>query len=148
MQLTPWRPFQDMDDVFGRYARMLNKAFPSPGDEGGSSAAWAPSADISENKKEYTIRAELPEVEKNDIHVTVKNGALTIEGERKHQEEEEGETFHRIESMYGRFSRSFVLPSNVDESKIKADCKDGVLRVHLPKSNESESTGATKIEIA
>lgn len=147
MQLKTRRPFQDLDDFFGRYARLFKSGFPGDG-ETSDDGAWSPSADISESKKEYTIKAELPDVDKSDIHVSVQDGALMIEGERKHQEEEEDETYHRVESFYGKFSRTFALPENVDETKIKADCKKGVLRVRLPKTKESEPKGAREISVS
>ena len=149
MRLTPWRPFQDMDDFLGRYERLFNNSLPGERDDGkGGINAWTPSADISETKNAYLIKTVLPDVEKSDIHVSVKDGALTIEGERKHQDEEEGETFHRVESFYGKFTRTFSLPENVNESKIKADCKNGVLRVHLPKAGDSEPKSATEIKVS
>jgi HSP20 family protein len=138
MQLTTWRPFQDTDDVFGRYMRLFNSRLPELLDKDGNHVAeWSPSADISETKKEYLIKTDLPDVEKSDIQVSVNDGMLTIDGERKNRKEEEDETYHRVESFYGKFSRTFTLPDNVDEAKIGADCKNGVLRVHLPKTKES-----------
>ena len=94
---------------------------------------WRPSVDISETNEHYLIKAELPEVEKDDVDVAIENGVLTISGERHYEKEEETETKHRIESMYGRFSRSFTLPSDADEAKISAQAKNGVLKVRIPK---------------
>lgn len=138
MQLTTWHPFHELDDFFGRNTRMFNTRMPKLFDKEESGfAEWSPSADISETKKEYLIMAELPGVEKSDIHVSLNERALTIEGENKRHKEEEGETLHRVESFYGKFSRTFVMPENIDESKIKAECKNGMLKVHLPKRKES-----------
>jgi HSP20 family protein len=100
---------------------------------------WRPTADISESKKHYMIKAELPEVEKDDVHVSVENGMLTISGERRHERDEETETQHRIERMYGKFSRSFKLPPDIDESAISAETRNGVLKVKLPKTKQTES---------
>ena len=108
---------------------------------------WTPRTDITETKKKYIVKADLPEVEKEDMHVSVKDGALLIEGERRQHNEEEDEKFHRIESMYGKFSRMFTLPPNVDEAHIKAKAKDGVLRVHIPKLSESEPAEEKEVKI-
>lgn len=148
MQIRPWHPLRDLDDAFNRYAHFFKGGFANRNDDdGNASGVWMPSADISESRREYLIKAELPDVESSDIHVTVKNGALTIEGERKHRDEEEGETWHRVESYYGRFARAFALPSDADESKIQAECKRGVLRVHIPKTKESKTDVSREIMI-
>ena len=148
MDLKPWRPLQDVDDLFSRYTRLLNNRLPAMFDENGNGRdQWAPSADISETKKEYLIKADLPDVEKSDIHVCVDNGRLVIEGERKHREEEKDETVHRIESFYGKFYRSFSLPDNVDTANIKADCRKGVLRVHVPKIEAAKPKPAIEVKV-
>ena len=133
MNLVNWTPFDDMDSLFDRYFGRMNRL---PGRAGESQLAdldWRPSADISETKSHYVIKAQLPEVEKEDVHVAVENGVLTISGERKFKQEEESETQHRIESMYGRFSRSFTLPQDADESAISAKSRKGILKVRIPK---------------
>lgn len=148
MQITTWKPFQEMENFFSRYSPHFDMRLGSSFDEDGHNIAeWSPSADISETKKEYLVKAELPEVDKKDIHVSVSEGTLKIEGERKHSQEEEDETYHRVESFYGKFSRSFVLPADADESKIKADAKNGVLRVHLPKTDVPAVEKAAEIEV-
>lgn len=86
-------------------------------------------------------------VDKSDVHVTVNNGALTIKGEHKHQKEDEDETLHRVESFHGTFARTFTLPDNVDQSKIRAESKDGVLKVYLPKSKQSAAKPSQEIRI-
>lgn len=149
MQITTWKPFQEMEDFFRQYSPKFDLRASTLFDKDGHNIAeWTPSADISETKKEYLVKAELPDVDKENIHVAAHEGTLTIEGERKHTNEEEGETYHRVESVYGKFSRSFVLPTNIDESGIKAECKKGVLRVHLPKTKESPVEKSREIEIA
>ena len=148
MQLTTWRPFQEMDDFFGNNARLFNMRMPALfGREGEGFTDWSPTADISETKKEFLIKAELPGVEKADIHVSINNGMLTIEGENKRQVEKDEETFHRVESFYGKFSRTFMVPDNIDESKIKAESKNGVLKVHLPKRKETAPQLSKEITI-
>jgi HSP20 family protein len=104
-----------------------------PGGDGGNKLEWAPSADISETEKEYLIRAELPAVKKEDVQVTFDDGMITIKGERKQQKEDKNEKYHRTESFYGAFERSFSLPDNVNADAIRCESKDGILTVHIPK---------------
>jgi HSP20 family protein len=137
MSLIKWQPFGDFDDAFNRMMPGLFARTSRIGSENGGKFAWAPSADISETDSEYLIRAELPAVRKEDVKVTLEEGMLTIHGERKEEKESKGEKFHRIESFRGTFSRSFSVPDNIDELAIRADSKDGVLTVHLPKSKAS-----------
>jgi HSP20 family protein len=98
---------------------------------------WAPLVDIVEDDKEYLIKVELPEVHKDDVKVTVEGGTLTISGERKGEKEEKGRKFHRVERYYGRFERSFTIPDDAEADNVKAEFKDGVLRVHLAKSEKA-----------
>jgi HSP20 family protein len=98
---------------------------------------WAPSVDISEDDKEWLVNAELPEVKKEDVKVTVENGVLTIRGERKFEKEEKDKKYHRIERSYGNFLRSFSIPDASDATRVHAEFKDGVLKVHLPKSEKA-----------
>lgn len=139
MNIVSWSPFREMDDFFGRYRQMANRMASDGGEaEVGTRFDWRPVADISESKKEYLIKAELPEVERKDVHVSVDGGMVTIRGERKMDKEDEDATQHRVESYYGSFSRSFALPDNVDPEKISAETKNGVLKVHLPKTKEAQ----------
>jgi len=93
--------------------------------------------DIAEDDKEYVITAELPEIKKEGVKVTVESGVLTISGERKFEKEEKGKKYHRIERAYGSFVRSFTVPDDADGSKVSAEFKEGVLRVHMPKSEKA-----------
>jgi len=95
-----------------------------------------PTVDISESDTEYLIKAELPEVKKEDVKVTVENGVLTLQGERRQEKEEKGKKYHRVERSYGNFARSFTLPESVDEGAVKAEYKDGMLNLHLPKTEK------------
>jgi HSP20 family protein len=99
---------------------------------------WAPLVDILEHDKEYLIKAELPEVKNDDIKVTVQDDVLTITGERTLEKEEKGRKYHRVERAYGRFARSFTLPEDADGNMVAAEFKDGVLKVHLPKSERAK----------
>ena len=101
-------------------------------------ADWVPSVDITEDNKEYLIKAEIPEVNKNDVRVTVQEGVLTIQGERRQEKEEKDKRLHRVERAYGTFVRSFSLPEDVAEENVKAEFKDGMLWVHLPKTEKAK----------
>ncbi len=147
MQLTTWRPFREIDDVFRRYASNLDVRLPSASSDASASSVWEPSADISETNEEYLVNAVLPGVEKEDIQVNLNENMLTISGNRKHQSENKEEKIHRIESFYGSFSRTFSLPADVDSEKLKAKYSNGVLSVHLPKLQTEKATSARKIPI-
>jgi HSP20 family protein len=110
-------------------------------------ADWTPSVDISETDGEYQIKAEIPDVKKEDVKVTLEDGVLTIQGERKQEKEEKGKKFHRIERSYGSFVRTFSLPDVIDEEKVKAEFKDGVLNLHLPKSEKAKPK-AIEVKVA
>jgi HSP20 family protein len=133
MSLLRWDPFGEM-------YRMLGQAhLPRLAEGEAGKGGWLPSTDISETDKEYTIRAALPAVKKEDIHVTLDNGMLTIRGERKQRQEDKNEKFHRVESVYGAFERSFALPENVNEEGITSESKEGVLTIHIPKAQRPEA---------
>jgi HSP20 family protein len=136
MSIVRWEPFGEIDSLFNRLMPTLFNRWPSSriASGNGGGIQWAPSADISETDKEYLIRAELPAVKKEDVTVTVDDGMITIEGERKQQKEDKNEKMHRVESFYGHFTRSFSLPDSVDENAIRCESKDGVLTVHIPKA--------------
>ncbi|MDP2325610.1 MAG: Hsp20/alpha crystallin family protein [Gammaproteobacteria bacterium] len=135
MTLVNWSPLRELDDLFNQYGRIMGRsATPSAGTGNGSVVEWRPVANISETAESYLIKAELPEVAKKDIDVSVHEGVITIRGERRLENQKDDEKHHRIESFYGSFARSFTLPPDVDESKIQAESKDGVLTVRLPKT--------------
>ena len=143
MNITRWEPFREVEEVLRQYSPFFNRAMRRPGAEAGE---WTPVADISETDKEYVIKAELPEVKKEDVKVTLDNGVITISGERKHQKEQKDANEIRIESFYGTFSRSFSLPENIDAKGIRAETNDGVLRVKIPKT-EAAAAKAVSIEV-
>jgi len=99
---------------------------------------WTPLVDISEDAQEYLIKAELPEVRKEDVKVTAEAGTLTIMGERKFEKEVSGKKFHRVERAYGSFGRSFSFPDDASPEKVSAEFKDGVLTVHLTKNAKAK----------
>ena len=134
MTLIRWEPFRDLDDVFARYSPFFGRLASArqSGDQA-DAPAWMPVANISETEAEYLIKAELPEVSKDDVKVTVDEGIITITGERRKEAEHKDEKVHRIESVYGSFSRSFRLPEDAEIDAIKAESKNGVLKVRVPK---------------
>ena len=99
---------------------------------------WSPLVDITEDDKEYLVKAEIPEMKKEDIKINIHDDVLTVSGDRKYEKEEKGKKFHRVERAYGSFMRSFALPENADGSKISAEYKDGMLKIHLPKSEQAK----------
>ena len=137
MSLVRWDPFANLDDVFARMPSLLGR-WPRWAGDDEVSAKWAPTVDISETDMEYLLKAQLPAVKKEDVHVTFDDGMLTISGERKQEKEEKGEKFHRIESLHGSFTRSFSLPEAIDGAGIRAEAKDGVITIHVPKSKAEE----------
>jgi HSP20 family protein len=133
MNLTRWEPFKDADEFFRTYSPSFFGRWRLPGEVASKDLQWSPAADISETDKEYLVKAELPGVKREDVKVTLEDGVLTIEGERKFEKEDKNEKSHRIERFYGNFSRSFTLPDNADAANVRAESKDGVLNVHIPK---------------
>ena len=139
--LTRWDPFKEMEETQNRLARIFGlkpARLPNGDKESMTITEWAPSVDISEDAKEWLVKADLPEVKKEDVKVSVENGLLTITGERKFEKEEKDKKYRRIERSYGNFLRSFTLPDAADGSKVNAEFKDGVLKVHLPKSEKAK----------
>lgn len=137
MSIVQWDPFRELEEMSTRLNRLFGRSLPTlaQGDKDAMAMIdWAPSVDIAETAEEYQIKAELPEVKKEDVKVSVDNGMLRIEGERKHEKEEKGKKWHRVERSYGSFLRTFTVPDNADATKVSAEFKKGVLSVHLPKS--------------
>ena len=145
MNVIRWEPFGGLDDVFNRFPNMFDRWARLAG-SGEKGVGWSPSVDISETEQEYLIRASLPAVKKEDVNVTVEDGMLTVSGERRQQEERKDEKFHKIESFYGTFSRSFSLPEGTEPAAIRAESKDGVLTIHVPKI-KAEAKKPTTIKV-
>jgi HSP20 family protein len=136
MSLVKWAPLNNIESMFDNYVRSLG--WPLNGDQVLiSKDDWTPRVDISETDTELVIKADIPDVKKEDVKVSVEEGVLTIQGEKKQEREESGKKYHRIERFYGNFSRSFTLPSYVNEGKIEASFKNGVLQLHIPKTAQS-----------
>ena len=146
MSLIRWEPFSGIDDAFARMPSIFGR-WPRAFEGNGNRALdWAPSVDISETDTEYLIRAELPAVKKEDVRITLDEGLLTISGERRQKTEEKKEKMHRVETVYGKFSRSFTLPDNADAANIRAESKDGVITVHVAKT-KVEAKKPTEIKV-
>jgi HSP20 family protein len=139
MDLVPWRPFseeisslrREMDNLWNRFfgetplARRLTEE-------------WWPSADLSETKDSFIIKAELPGLDAKDVEVSISGNVLTLKGEKKKEEEEKDEHHYRAERYYGSFQRTFQLPANVKADKVEATFEKGVLKVTLPKVEEAK----------
>jgi HSP20 family protein len=139
--LIRWNPFRELEEIENRMETLFGPnplRINAPGrEETLVSTDWAPLVDITEDEKEYLIKADLPEMRKDDVKVTCEEGVLNITGERKIEREEKNRKYHRIEREHGRFLRSFTLPENADATKITADFKDGVLTLRLPKNEKA-----------
>lgn len=141
MSIVRWDPFRELEDMNTRLNRFFGHSTPPRGEAGKDAMTvfdWAPSVDIAETVEEFHIKAELPEVRKEDVRVSVDGGLLRIEGERKQEKEDKGRKYHRVERSYGSFLRTFTLPDNIDDTKVRADFKDGVLHVRLPKTEKAK----------
>ena len=147
MSIIRWEPFGATDDVFARMPSIFGRMPKGFDFNGNKTLDWAPSVDISETDTEFLVRAELPAVKKEDVRITVDDGMLTISGERKQKTEEKDEKLHRVESVYGKFSRSFTLPENTNVDTIRAESKDGVITVHVTKV-KSEPKKPTEIKVS
>jgi len=141
MTLMRWSPWQELEGMQRTLSRLLDEGGMSTSSEFGT---WMPAVDIRETDDALLVYAELPGIDKKDIHVDVHDGVLTISGERKYEKDVKEENVHRTERAYGRFSRSFSLPRTVDADKVDARLKDGVLEIRLPKT---ESAKPKAIEI-
>ena len=149
MNLVKWDLFRELEDVSNRLNRIFGRATArsEPNREMLATADWMPSVDISETDTAYLVKGEIPGVKKEDVKVTIQDGMLTIQGERKQEKEEKGKKFHRIERSYGSFARSFRVPDDADESKVKAEFKDGMINVTLPKSAKAK-TKAIEVSVS
>ena len=134
--LARWDPFRELDDLQKRLGTLYRRApvRQEGKEEALTVAEWVPVVDITEDDTEYVIKAELPDVKREDVKVTVEDGVLSLSGERTFQKEEKGKRYHRVERAYGRFLRTFTVPDDAEGSQVMAAFKDGMLAVHLPKS--------------
>jgi len=139
-----WEPFKELVNLQERLNKLFREAFPRTQEE--ATSVWTPPVDVFEKEDEIVLKVEIPEVDQNEIELKVEDNTLTIQGERKLEEGTTKEDYYRMERYYGKFSRSFSLPNTVDQNKIKATYKDGVLRIVLPKREETRPK-QIKIEV-
>jgi HSP20 family protein len=141
MNLVKLDPFVELEDVSKHLNRIFGRftARAEPDREVLAMADWAPTVDITETDSAYMIKGEIPGVNKEDVKVTIEDGMITMRGERKQEKEEKNKKFHRIERSYGSFMRSFRVPDDVDENAVKAEFKDGMINVTLPKSGKTKA---------
>jgi HSP20 family protein len=139
--LKRWNQLKDLEAFQHGLESLLGRSparWPEGQEEPMAVTEWSPLVDISEDDTEYRIKAELPEVKKEDVKVTAEEGTLTIMGERKFEKEEKSRKYHRVERAYGTFGRSFSLPDDASPAKVSAEFKDGVLTVHLVKDAKAK----------
>jgi HSP20 family protein len=143
MALIRWEPLKEIEELFGR-------SWPRPTIRTGQLLGvgdWNPRVDISENDGQYLVKADIPGVAKEDIKITVDNDVITIQGERKQEQEEENKHFHRVERFYGSFIRSFTLPDDADAAVLKAVAQEGQLTVTIPKKASAPSASAVQVPV-
>lgn len=135
MTLMRWSPWQELESMHRQLSRLLEE---TPVGLTGEAGEWVPTVDIRETDDALLLQVELPGIEKKDVHLEVRDGALTISGERRYEKDVKEENVHRIERAYGKFSRSFSLPGSVDAEKVDAKMKNGVLEIRLPKCESAK----------
>ncbi len=146
--VTRWDPFaefaglrREMDQIFGEFFGR------TPATMAATEGLWSPLVDVHETKDSFLLKAELPGVKPEDLQVSVEGDALTLKGERKRETEVKDGQYHRIERSFGRFERVVLLPSIVDQDRVKATYRDGVLEIQLPKKEEAKAK-EVKVEVA
>ncbi len=137
VNITRWDPFRNLSTLQEQMNRVFADSFRGRGDDS-VLTAWAPTVDIYETENELVLKADLPDINEEDLDVRVENNMLTIRGERKFEEKVSQDNYLRVERAYGSFSRSFALPNTVNTDAIKADYRNGVLTVEMPKRAESK----------
>ncbi len=133
-QLTRWDPFQQLAEMQREFDRILGRT-PANGDK---THPWVPVADIEQTKDALVLKFDLPGMKREDVSIEIDGRTLTISGERKEEKEDKHEGYYSRERLIGRFSRSFMLPENVDQSKVEATFRDGVLKITLPRPQEAK----------
>ena len=138
MAVIRWDPFRDLNTLQDRMNRLFEEANRGGrADEPTATTSWSPSVDVFETEESIVVKAEVPGVDPKEIELSLENNVLTLKGDRRFEKETKDENYHRIERSYGGFSRSFSIPALVEEAGIKADYKDGVLTIVLPKTQKT-----------
>ena len=140
MTLMRWSPWQELESMNRQLSRLLDDNENPIKKEAGQ---WMPSVDIRETEEAIVVEAELPGIDKKDVSLEVKDGVLTIAGERRYEKGVKEENVHRIERSYGSFTRSFSLPRNIDPEKVEASMKDGILEVRMAKRESAKARSVT-----
>ncbi len=145
MNLVRWNPLGEMTGMQNRINRMLNAPYWPAGrmDDDTVMGMWNPAVDLYEKDDHFVIKAELPGVDKKDIAIDLKDRVLTLSGERSYENEVKEENYYRRERSYGKFQRAFTLPADVDSDKIKAEFKDGLLQIEVPKPEQQKPKQVT-----
>ena len=138
MTITRWDPFRDLGLLQDRMNRLFDDAGRGWRADEPATTTWSPAVDIFETAGDIVVKAELPGMDRKDISLNLENNVLTLRGERRFEKETKEENYHRVERSYGGFSRSFSIPATVDEERIHADYKDGVLKILLPKKEQAK----------
>ncbi len=145
MNLVKWSPWREMPVLQNRFNRLFDDPFFRVGqmDDDAGMGLWNPAVDLYEKDEHFMIKAELPGVDKKDIQIDLQDRILTLSGERTYDNEVKEENYYRRERSYGKFQRAFTLPADVDSDKIKAEFKDGVLQIEVPKPEEKKAKQVT-----
>src|SRR4026209_1750420 len=142
-KVITWNPLKEMEEAQNRFNPFFSGGFPNRMGSGEihslAVADWSPEVDISQDDHGYLLKADLPEMKKDDVKVTVEDGILSVSGERKSEKEDHKKKFHRIERSFGTFRRIFTLPEDADSTKVTAEFRDGVLEVHVPTTTIAKS---------
>ena len=139
MNTSPrWTVSTDFKNLQNQLSRMFEPFSHVANDEDVVSGTWVPPIDVAETQEKILVRAEVPGMKQEDIQIEFENGLLTLRGERKLEKQEEGATYHRVERVYGKFSRAFTLPRSVDPERIAASYRDGILEIEVPKKEEAK----------
>ncbi|MCW8931587.1 MAG: Hsp20/alpha crystallin family protein [Gammaproteobacteria bacterium] len=136
MSLSIWDPFQEMETLLDRYNRSSRKTLADSDNRNFEVGDWVPVVDIEETEDAFTIKSELPGVEKDDVSINIDRGILTIKGEKKTEKEDKKR--HRVECSYGSFVRSFTLPQSIKMDEVEAEYNNGILNLTIPKSEEAK----------
>jgi HSP20 family protein len=150
MALVRWDPIRELDSLQSDMNRLFDRFFDNRAGGNGTVRRWIPAMDLVESEDQIVLRADLPGMSEEDVEIEIKDGVLTVSGERKAEHERKGEGFHRVERAFGRFSRSLTLPKGVVADHVTAGFDNGVLEVKVPKPEETKPTrvqiGAGSVE--
>jgi HSP20 family protein len=139
MALVRWDPIRELDSLQGDMNRLFDRFFEGR-TPNGTSRRWIPAMDLVETDEQLVLRGDLPGMTEDDVDIEIKDGVLTVSGERKAEHEDKGEGYHRVERSFGRFSRSLSLPQGIEPDKVEASFDNGVLEVRIPKPAEAKPT--------